>query len=151
MKKINIEVDGIHYLIVTKDGKTELGIKGNTTPENDSAPHEIKVPNVLIITRKNGDVLFVLRGAEKDGFSILMAQDLYDKYKYQWFEPLADNYRELLYVNDADYILDAYKIFTWEDITKFALVDRALMSYRTEGRGDWKMFLMVAIDTYCHL
>lgn len=41
-------------------------------------------------------------------------------------------------MNDADYILDAYKVFTWEDITKFALVERALMSYRTEGRGDWK-------------
>jgi len=84
MKKINIEVDGTPYLIVTKDGKTELGIKGNTTPENDSTPHDIKVPNVLIITRKNGEVLFVLRGADKDKFSILTAQTLYDKFQYQW-------------------------------------------------------------------
>ena len=35
MKKINIEIDGKPYLVVTKDGKTELGIKGNTTPEKD--------------------------------------------------------------------------------------------------------------------
>lgn len=33
----------------------------------------------------------------------MIAQDLYDKFQYQWFEPLADNYRELLYVNEADY------------------------------------------------
>ncbi len=38
MKKINIEIDGKPYLIVTKDGKTELGIKGNTTPEKDEKP-----------------------------------------------------------------------------------------------------------------
>lgn len=78
-----------------------MAIKGNTTPENDSTPHDIKVPNVLIITRKNGEVLFVLRGADKDKFSMLTAQTLYGKFQYQWFEPLADNYRELLFVNDA--------------------------------------------------
>jgi len=83
----------------------------------------------------------------------MIAQKLYDKFKYQWFEPLADNYRELLYVKDADYTLDAYKVFSWEDIVKFALVDRALLSYRTEGSGDWKnvsdvgnKFLLSLID-----
>lgn len=138
MKKINIEVDGTPYLIVTKDGKTELGIKGNTTPENDSTPHDIKVPNVLIITRKNADVLFVLRGGENDVFAIMTAQDLYDKFQYQWFEPLADNYRELLYVNDAGYTLDAYKVFTWEDIAKFSVIDRTPLAFRPKGEGDWK-------------
>lgn len=103
MKKISIEVDGKSYLIVTKNGKTELGIKGNTTHEKDEEAHKIYVPNILIITRKNADVLFVLRGDEKDSFRIMTAQDLYDNFKYQWFEPLADNYRELLYVNEADY------------------------------------------------
>ncbi len=138
MKKINIEVDGTPYLIVTKDGKTELGIKGNTTPENDSAPHDIKVPNILIITRKNGEVLFVLRGAEKDEFSILTDQTLCDKFRYQWFEPLADNYRELLFVNDADYAKEAYKTFTWDDIAKFSLVDRPSYSFYKNMEGDWK-------------
>ena len=138
MKKINIEVDGTPYLIVTKDGKTELGIKGSTTPENDNTPHNIKVPNILIITRKNGEVLFVLRGSEKDEFSILTAQSLYDKFQYQWFEPLADNYRELLFVNDADYTKEAYKIFTWADIAKFSLVDRPSYSFYKNMEGDWK-------------
>lgn len=91
MKKINIEVDGTPYFIVTKNEKTELGIKGNTTPEKDEEAHKIEVPNILIITRKNADVLFVLRGGEKDSFKIMTAQELYDKFQYQWFEPLADN------------------------------------------------------------
>lgn len=138
MEKINIEIDGTPYLIVTQDGKTELGIKGNTTPENDSTPHDIKVPNVLIITRKNGEVLFVLRGAEEDEFSMLTAQTLYDNFQYQWFEPLADNYRELLFVNEADYVNEAYKIFTWNDIAEFSVIDRAPLSFRPEGEGDWK-------------
>lgn len=103
MKKISIEVDGKSYLIVTKDEKTELGIKGQTTPEKDEETHEIYVPNILIITRKNADVLFVLRGGGNDSFAIMIAQDLYDKFQYQWFESLADTYREFLYVNEADY------------------------------------------------
>lgn len=98
MKKINIEIDGKPYLVVTRDGKTELGVKGNTTPEKDEEAHEVDVPKILIITRKNAEVLFVLRGGEKDSFRIMTAQKLYDEFRYQWFEPLADNYRELLYV-----------------------------------------------------
>lgn len=138
MNKIDLEVDGKPYLILTKDGKTELGVKGNTTPEKDNEEHKIVLPNILIITRKNADVLFVLRGALGDSFKIMTAQELYDVFKYQWFEPLADNYRELLYVNDANYVMDAYKVYSWEDIAKYALVDRALWSYRSNGSGDWK-------------
>lgn len=153
MKKINIEVDGKPYLIITKDRKTELGVKGNTTPEKDEEAHSIEVPNILIITRKNADVLFVLRGGGNDSFKIMTAKVLYDESQYQWFEPLADNYRELLYVNDADYVKCAYKVFTWGDIARFALVDRPLLSYRNEGSGDWKYvsgggdkFLLSLID-----
>lgn len=153
MKKLNIEIDGKSYLIVTKNGKTELGIKGNTTPEKDNRPHEVTVPNILIITRKNADVLFILRGQAEDNFAIITAQELYDKFRYQWFEPLADNYRELIFVNDAEYTLDAYKVYSWEDIADFALLDRALLSYRTGGSGDWKnvpdggdKFLLSLID-----
>lgn len=138
MKKISIEVDGKSYLIVTKNGKTELGIKGNATLEKDEEAHKIYVPNILIITRKNADVLFVLRGGEKDSFRIMTAQDLYDNFKYQWFEPLADNYRELLYVNEADYAKKAYKIFTWSDIAKFSLIDRPSYSFYKNMEGDWK-------------
>lgn len=52
VKKINVEIDGKDYLTVTKNGKTELGIKGNTTSEKGNTPHEVNVPNILIITRK---------------------------------------------------------------------------------------------------
>lgn len=138
MKKINLDVDGRSYIILTRDGKTELGIKGNTTPEKDEEAHAIEVPNILIITRKNADVLFVLRGSENDSFKIMTAQELYDKLRYQWFEPLADNYRELLYVNNADYAKKAYKIFSWADIAKFSLVDRPSYSYYKNMKGDWK-------------
>lgn len=138
MRKLNLEVDGKSYLIATKDEKTELCIKGNTTPVIDDKPYEVEVPNILIITRKNADVLFVLRGSESDSFKIMTAQDLYDKFEYQWLEPLADNYRELLYVNNEDYIKMAYRIFSWGDIAKFSLVDRPLLSYRSGGSGDWK-------------
>ncbi|HFL1537093.1 TPA: hypothetical protein ACG1QB_001861 [Enterobacter asburiae] len=138
MKKISIEIDGKSYLIVTKDEKTELVIKGNTTPEKDEEAHKIYVPNILIITRKNSDVLFVLRGEENDSFAIMAAQDLYDKFQYQWFEPLADNYRELLYVNEADYTKKAYRIFSWDDIAKFSVIDRTPLSFRPKGEGDWK-------------
>lgn len=138
MKKIKINVDGESYLIVTKDEVTELGIKGKTTPEKDGEEHDIDLPNILIVTRKNADVLFILRGGETDSFNVLTAQVLYDKYKYQWFEPLADNYRELLYVNGENYVKEAYKVYSWEDIARFSLVNRALLSYRNNGSGDWK-------------
>lgn len=138
MKKISIEVDGKSHLIVTKDERTELLIKGNTTPEKDEEAHRVDVPNILIITRKNADVLFVLRGGEDDSFAIMTAQDLYDKFQYQWFEPLADNYRELLYVNEADYAKKAYKIFIWDDIAEFSVIDRTPLAFRPKGEGDWK-------------
>ncbi|MGE4802437.1 hypothetical protein AB8989_18895 [Yersinia hibernica] len=90
------------------------------------------------MTRKNAGVLFVLRGGEADSLKVLTAQVLYDQYKYQWFEPLADNYRELLYVNQEDYVKDAYKVYSWKDIANFSLVNRALLSYLNNGSGDWK-------------
>lgn len=68
----------------------------------------------------------------------MTAQELYDKFRYQWFEPLADNYRELLYINGADYAKKAYKIFSWNDIASFALVDRPSFSYYKNMEGDWK-------------
>ncbi len=65
----------------------------------------------------------------------MTAQELYEKFKYQWFEPLADNYRELLYVNEAEYIMNAYKVFTWEDIAKFSLIDRTSLAFHPKGEG----------------
>lgn len=83
MREIKLDFDGQSYLIVTKEGKTELGIKGRTTPEADKTAHDIKVPNIIIITRKNADVLFVLKGSGNDSFRIIAAQELCDSYRYQ--------------------------------------------------------------------
>lgn len=138
MKGISLKVGGKTYMIVTRDGKTEVGVNGNTTSEYDDREHVIEVPNIMIITRKNADVLFVLQGGKNDSFKIITAQELYDKFKYQWFEPLADNYRELLYVNSEKYVIDAYKILTWADIVNFSLVDRPSYSYYKNMEGDWK-------------
>ncbi|HDS1153320.1 TPA: hypothetical protein QDZ66_004128 [Pluralibacter gergoviae] len=101
-----------------------MGIKGHTIPEADKTAHDIKVPNIMIITRKNADVLFVLKGSGNDSFRIISAQELCDSYRYQWFEPLADNYREMIYLNDEEYIKDAYKVLAWKNIEQFSLVDR---------------------------
>lgn len=138
MREIKLDFDGQSYLIVTKEGKTELGIKGHTTPEADNTAHNIKVPNIMIITRKNADVLFVLKGGGNDSFKIITAQKLYDDYQYQWFEPLADNYREMILLNKEDYIKDAYKIFSWSDIVNFSLIDRPSYSFYKNMEGDWK-------------
>jgi hypothetical protein len=73
-----------------------------------------------------------------DSFNILTAQELYDKYGYQWFEPLADNYRELIYVNKSDEVKGAYRVFTWGDIERFAVVPRASIMYYNKLPGDWK-------------
>ncbi|CAM4357560.1 hypothetical protein [Pluralibacter gergoviae] len=115
-----------------------MGIKGHTIPEADKTAHDIKVPNIMIITRKNADVLFVLKGSGNDSFRIISAQELCDSYRYQWFEPLADNYREMIYLNDEEYIKDAYKVLAWKNIEQFSLVDRPMLSYRNKGSGDWK-------------
>ncbi|HBY0108012.1 hypothetical protein QAB11_016810 [Klebsiella pneumoniae] len=68
----------------------------------------------------------------------MTAQKLHDEFRYQWYEPLADNYRELLYVNEADYAKPAYKILSLADIAKFPLVDRPSYSFYKNMEGDWK-------------
>ena len=68
----------------------------------------------------------------------MTAQKLHDEFRYQWYEPLADNYRELLYVNEADYAKPAYKILSLADIAKFSLVDRPSYSFYKNMEGDWK-------------
>ncbi len=105
----------------------------------------IETPQVLVITRKNGIPLFALEPDKNDEkqFAILTAQQLYDDLKYQWFEPLADNYRKLIWLNEESFIenseaYSAYKHFTWDDIIKFALKDRMMIAYYSGLWGDWK-------------
>lgn len=92
------------------------------------------MPNILIITRKNADVLFVLRGGENDSFAIIAAQELYDKFQYQWFEPLADSYRELLYVNEADYVKKPIKYLLGMILQSFPLLIERLWRFVQKAR-----------------
>ncbi|HIF9274922.1 TPA: hypothetical protein ACX6QR_002947 [Photobacterium damselae] len=137
MIKEKITLNGMAYLFETKDHKTELVYEVELTDSEKDDPINIKIPNVLIVTRNSGEILFILECSNDENFEILSASNLY-KRKIQWFEPLADNYRKLLYVNKKDYIKSAYKIFTWNDIYEFSLIDRNSMAYRTKGSGDWK-------------
>jgi hypothetical protein len=98
-----------------------------------------------LITRKNKVPLFALRPntEDKQKFRIIVAQNLYDKDKIQWFEPLANNYRELIWVHPKSYTTgslqhEAYKYCSWEDIIKFSVVDRLSIAYGKNFWGDWK-------------
>ena len=99
-------------------------------------------------------ILFVLR-APNEGLKFVTAQTLYTKYQYQWFEPLADNYRELIYLNNKEYTKDAYKHFTWKEIDDFASEKRLPLAFQPGWSGDWKnshlggdKYLMVMVDNY---
>jgi hypothetical protein len=138
MKETTITIDGENYTFVTHENRTALCFRGTTAPASENKVIVVTVPRVIVVTRNNGDILFILRGGEKDKYCVITAQQLYDKLAYQWFEPLADNYRELLYVNTSDDVKVAYRHFTWEDIDNFACVDRFALSYHKNMHGDWK-------------
>lgn len=113
------------------------------------------VPNCKIITRSTGEILFALKINREVGeqFEILTAQQLYDDYAWQWFEPLADNYHELIYLNEGPETHTAYKHFSWQDIVDFSSIDRLSVSYYQNLPGDWKTvkmggdgYLMVMIE-----
>lgn len=104
----------------------------------------IEVPQILVITRTNGVPLFALEPDDKDynQFDIMTVQQLYSR-KIQWFEPLADNYRKLVWLNEESFdeksiAYAAYKHFTWEEIIKFSLKDRMMLAYYKNLWGDWK-------------
>ena len=148
-----IPIDGETYRFRNKDGNVELVLPSRTTHNSLIDPDEHKVPDVWIVTRTNGDILFALQGDEGRGFYTCTAQRLYNVHKVQWFEPLADNYRKLLWVNHNEYIQSAYRWFTWEEIRDFAFVDRFAVNYHKWMPGDWKFvsegangFLLVMVD-----
>lgn len=105
----------------------------------------IEVPQILVITRTKGIPLFALKPDKNDEkqFAILSAKQLYNNFAYQWFEPLADNYRKLIWINAESFnqnsaAYSAYKHFSWKDIIKFALTDRNMSEYAPKKSGDWK-------------
>ncbi|PJG59529.1 hypothetical protein [Aeromonas cavernicola] len=130
-------IDGEVLEFVTREGKTFLKKQYTLTDSKKNDPENIVLPNIIVVTRDNGLILFVLRGLG-ESLKFITVRTLYNQYKYQWFEPLADNYRELIYINSKDYNKDAYKHFTWKQIDEFASVDRSPMDFRTEQAGDWK-------------
>jgi len=56
-----ITLDGISHIFETKDGKTELKVLAESTPSEDKQPSQIPIPNVWLITRRNGYPLFAIR------------------------------------------------------------------------------------------
>lgn len=155
-----ITIDGVTHTFVTKEGKTELKVQSESTPSKDKEPPKIKVPTAWLITRKNGFPLFAVRPIQGEKpFRIITADKLYSE-KIQWFEPLADKYRELIWQHPGSSkpgseAYSAYKHFTWKQIIDFAAIDRWSVSFAKGLPGDWKGnsdggagFLMVMVDKY---
>ena len=144
-----ITINNIKYKCELKDSCLQLcpdeknkdEEKNSTTEEGNK---DIVLPSVIIVTRKNGVPLFALEPNENDVKEIktLNVQQLYDK-AIQWFEPLADNYRKLIWLNEKSFdkkseAYEAYKHFTWKEIIKFSLKDRSMIAYYKDLWGDWK-------------
>jgi hypothetical protein len=138
-----VTLDGVQYIFVTEKGVASLKLESVTTPSTDIVPQEIIIPDVWLITRRNGVPLFAVRpNAYDKAFRIMTAEELYSE-KIQWFEPFADFYREQLWVSpysslEGSETFAAYKHHTWESIIDFAIVDRQPLMYHTGLPGDWK-------------
>lgn len=152
-----ITLDGVSHIFETKGGKTELKLQSESTPSKDQKPKQIQIPIVWLITRKNGFPLFAVRPKQGETpFRIITADKLYSE-KIQWFEPLADHYRERIWLHPdsstpGSEAYSAYKHFTWQQIIDFAIVDRWSLSFYSGRSGDWKQsaeggdgFLMVLV------
>ena len=131
------------------DSQQELAEKGYTLPE-----YAFVVECGGATSGKSGCPLFALEPTEADEnkFDIMTAQYLYDEHAVQWFEPLADKYRRLIWINPRcletgteEY--EACKHFTWQDIIDFALINRPSIAYAKYASGDWK-FVADGADKY---
>ncbi|BBN65837.1 MULTISPECIES: hypothetical protein [Pseudomonas] len=138
-----IKVDEVSYTFVTIDGATVLKLESVTTASDDIVPHELGLPEAWVVTRSNGVPLFALRPSSCDKpFRILTAEKLYAE-AIQWFEPLADKYKELIWINaksrfEGSEVYSAYKHHTWQSIIDFAIVDRSSVMFYNHLPGDWK-------------
>lgn len=138
MKKQTITLYGRDYNFETHDKKTSLVYYSKTRPAAENHIEIVYIPSCKVVTRTNGDILFALALKPGDTFEILTAKVLYDRYAWQWFEPLADNYHELIYLNNEEVVQDAYKHFSWEDIVRFSEKDRTPVAFSKGMSGDWK-------------
>lgn len=139
-----ITINNIKYKFQLKNGILQFCPDWTQSSTSKKEEHDIVLPQVVIVTRKNGIPLFALEPNknDKNQFQIVTAQQLYGK-AIQWFEPFADNYHELIWMNQDTFLIsseahEAYKHFTWKNIIDFSLVDRLSISYRSKGSGDWK-------------
>lgn len=139
-----VTIKGKSYEFVNKNGKTALYFSARTTPRADKEKAVREVPPYWFITRNSGELLFALR-PKTPSFKILEAKSFYDNYKGQWFEPLADNYYELVWIHPLSEKTgspqyEAYKHFTWKDVVDY--VDNKNITIATDfldgGTGDWK-------------
>lgn len=148
-------IDGQRY-VWAPNGQRMLASEVNITHEKLKDPVDMKSPKFWAVTRQNGELLFVLRKTEEDKKKsnkvVVTALEL-NRMKIQWFEPLADQYRELLWVNTKDYVRDAYRWVTWQDVVDFSLVDRFPIEFASGEPGDWKTsedgangFILVMVD-----
>ncbi|WBM68740.1 hypothetical protein OH773_10980 [Buttiauxella sp. WJP83] len=157
MKESIHVINGKSYTFTTIANKTHLIFKSKMRPASENHVEVCTFPNCKIITRSTGEILFALKINREAGdqFEILTAQQLYDHYAWQWFEPLADNYHELIYLNEGPETHTAYKHFSWQDIVDFSEVDRPSYQFYKEQEGDWKHnssggdgYLMVTVNGY---
>lgn len=160
MIETTIKIDNKEYVFVTENGKTELRISAQTSSVEDKKSLEKSVPNAWFVTRKTGELLFAIRPRTGDRiFKILTGDRLYKEYQSQWFEPLADNYQEILWVHPDSAVkgtaqFDAYKHFNWSNIVEFYRQQSFVAtSFLQNGSGDWKKseqgasgYLMCFID-----
>lgn len=138
-----VTIKGKSYEFINKDGKTELYFSARTTPRADRDKAIREVPPYWFVTRKSGELLFALR-PKAPSFKILTAEELNKTYKGQWFEPLADNYYELVWTHPASKNIGSpqyenYKHITWQEIYNFSTNPTfASYDFLQYLRADWK-------------
>lgn len=141
----------------SKDAWAQQSQKGGE-PRSSTGSASVQNQGAWTITRDDGTVLFTLKpGPNETQTRRMTVKTLYAE-GIQWFEPLADKYRELLSVEAACQLAGtkahaAFKHFTWKQIIDFAVVDRWAISFASGNAGDWKAsaqggagYLIVSIE-----
>ncbi|WP_164021218.1 hypothetical protein [Pyxidicoccus trucidator] len=139
-----IKIDGTDYVFKTDKNKTVLDLGATLKAKPTDEPKKIQTPRVWLITTKEKKIpLFAVRPVTNEtSFRIITTQQLYQE-KVQWFEPLANGYRKLLWRHpdgqkQGTEPFHAYKHFSWKEIVSFAIEDRWPISFVPGGTGDWK-------------